>query len=575
MPNPPIAKAVDGYYHPASENDVIELVKYARDNGLKIRARGATHSVAWSIYTDHEHGELRNDTLVDDPPKSENINLALDQMNGVEWSDKTPGLVEVEAGCHIGKNPYDPFENSTLENSFAYQAFKKGWALDILGGITHQTVSGFTGTGSAGGSVKYGYDNIVAFRVVDGNGEARWIEQGDYEFPAMLTSIGLMGIITKMRFQLVPMYNIRGKQITTSTFLKPRNRKDPACPINLYGVEGSDAPLLQDYLKDKEYCRMTWWPQQGAERIQIWEAHRCDKKLDPKCYDDDKLVPYEEFPLNFGGRTEAYFAALIFVLAGNTDWSRIQRIIARNGIRYRSLVRDLGGKGLTAIGHTIGAIAVSIVGRIVAAIVGLFPSLIQTLFSRMLPAFDAMDTDPLRFHDYYWRSLCMDNTADDVLLCTEFCEIWIPLQYSERAMSVIQTMFDTKGSEAIGWYAQEVYAAKPSSAWINPSYSDGNDEYKEGVFRLDVYWYRDNPDYPNGPKGFFRQYWDTLRAEGVPFRMHWGKYIPDYEHENWAQYYREGLPKFDEFMALREKRDPKNVFFTHYWQQRLLGKVFD
>ena len=39
---------------------------------------------------------------------------------------------------------------------------------------------------------------------------------------------------------------------------------------------------------------------------------------------------------------------------------------------------------------------------------------------------------PTLFDDYYWRSLPMDNTADDILLGTEFTEIWVPLQYTQR-----------------------------------------------------------------------------------------------------------------------------------------------
>ena len=139
-------------------------------------------------------------------------------------------------------------------------------------------------------------------------------------------------------------------------------------------------------------------------------------------------------------------------------------------------------------------------------------------------------------------------------------------------MTLFQGMFDAKGSAAIGYYAQEVYAAAPTTAWMNPSWSDGADEYRNGVSRFDVYWYREDAGVPNLKHAFFEQYWDLLRKNEVPFRFHWGKFIPFYDFPGWAAYYQANLPKMTDFMALRAVRDPSNVFFTEYWQLRLLGK---
>ena len=200
MTTPPIARAADGYFHPASEAEVIALVNYARANARQIRVRGAAHSAALSIFTDPVDGKPINKTLEQVPPGGDNLNLALDQLMALSWVDEATGVVEAEAGIHLGHDPNDPFGSSTLRNSFLHQIYLKGWAVDTLGGITHQTISGFTGTGSAGGSVMYGFNNVIAFRVVDGLGAATWIEQGDPEFPAMLTSVGLLGIVSRCGF---------------------------------------------------------------------------------------------------------------------------------------------------------------------------------------------------------------------------------------------------------------------------------------------------------------------------------------------------------------------------------------
>lgn len=68
------------------------------------------------------------------------------------------------------------------------------------------------------------------------------------------------------------------------------------------------------------------------------------------------------------------------------------------------------------------------------------------------------------------------------------------------------------------------------------------------------------------------QFWDMLRAANIPFRFHWAKYVPAYDFKNWAKYYKENLPKFAEFLSVRKKRDPDNVFLTDYWKDRLYGE---
>ncbi|MGH6786375.1 MAG: hypothetical protein ACREBO_06055 [Novosphingobium sp.] len=557
MPTPPIPRAADGFFHPASEAEVIALVDYARANKLQLRARGATHSVAFSIYTDPVDGVPPNQTLEQSPPAGPNLDLALDKMIALTWIDEAAGLVEVEAGCHLGYDPSDPFGASTLANSFLHQAFEKGWAVNIVGGITHQTVSGFTAMGSAGGSIEYAYDNIVAFRVVDGLGQASWIEAGDPVFDAMLTSCGLLGVVTAMRFQLVPMYNIAGDEATTTT--------GADCPIDLFGPGDARRPSLAKFLTDTPYSRLTWWPQKGCERVQIWQASRAPAS-------NADLVPYQEFTTDLIGQVKQLAASTIYVLIGNDELGRIFSLLAVNLRQFHRNLGGMWGKGAGELGAGAVTVVLGALVLLVGAIMGLLKGSMRALFRHVLPLFAPL-SKPAPFHDWYWRSLCMDNTADDVLLGTEFIEVWVPIQHTQRVMTLFRGMFEAKGSAATGYYAQEIYAAAPTKAWINPSYSDGADEYKDGVSRFDVYWYREDMGVPNKAHGFFTQYWDLLRAESVPFRFHWGKFIPFYDFPDWAAFYRAALPKFDDFLALRAQRDPDNVFFTSYWQLRFLGRT--
>jgi hypothetical protein len=74
---------------------------------------------------------------------------------------------------------------------------------------------------------------------------------------------------------------------------------------------------------------------------------------------------------------------------------------------------------------------------------------------------------------------------------------------------------------------------------------------------------------PNTRDGFFQQFWDLFRDNGIPFRLHWGKYLPDFDHAEWAAYFRSQLPRWDEFLALRSRLDPDNIFLTDYWRVHL------
>lgn len=561
MTQPPIERGSDGFFHPASEADVIALVNYARINKLQIRARGATHSIALSIYSDPVAGLPENKTLEQVPPKGSNIDIAFDKMMALDWIDETNGIVEAEAGIHLGRDPQDPFGVSTLENSFLYQIFQKGWAIDITGGIIHQTVAGFTGTGSAGGSVKFGLDNVIAFRVVDGLGQASWIEQGDPEFGAMLTAMGLMGIVVRLRFQLVKMYYIEGTETTYTT--------GNDCPFDMFGNGSPGRQSLQQFLTEQDYSRLTWWPQPGCDRVQVWQASRAKRD---KTGIEKPLVPYQQFTPDLMGQLKQFMASIFFVLLGNTSLATILKLLMTKVMRlYSNLVFMWRGNGLGA--GPAKAAGPALLGAAVAGLAGLVlgivPGTMKKLFSTVLPMFNRLG-DKSAFFDWYWRSLPMDNTADDVFLGTEFVEIWLPIQNTAQTMQMLQKLFKDQGTTATGWYALEIYAAKPSQGWINPSYSDGTDIYKDGVFRLDVYWYRDNEGTPDTAHQFFSIYWEMLYNAGVPFRFHWGKFTPRYDFARWSKFYHQQLPRLQDFLNLRQQRDPDGIFLNGYWKDTLL-----
>lgn len=558
-----IPKGNDGYYHPKNEEEVIALVKYAATNKLLIRARGASHSTAHSIFTDPVDGKPVNMTLTTTPPAGPNLNLAMDGMIALDWIDKDNGIVEAEAGIHLGVDPYDPIGTSTPENSLLDQLFVQGWGINDLGGITHQTVSGFTATGSSGGSLIYELDNVIGFRVVDGSGHASWIEEADPLFPAMSVSVGLLGIITKVRLRLNKTFYVTGQEVTTPP-------TGPDCPIDLFGRGDAARPSMQKFLEETPYSRIMWWPQKGGERVVIWQATRSDTPP------PQPFVPYQEFTTDLSGWIKQLLGSVFFVLLGNSKFGDIVSKLTRNYVRFYQCVADMFSQNKVSMPELLAAVATILVALFLllpTLIFIAFPSWLQALFPLALGLLQPMTgtKKPTSFADNYWSSLPMDNTADDVLLGTEFTEIWIPIQYTQQCMNLLSGLFDAPNSPAVGYYSTEIYGTKANSHWLSPAYSDGSDEYKDGVVRFDVFWFRGNEGEPNVKGGFYQQYWDLFRAHDIPFRFHWGKFIPAYDFQDWADFYRASWPKFDDFMRVREERDPHGIFFTEYWRKRLTG----
>ncbi len=182
--------------------------------------------------------------------------------------------------------------------------------------------------------------------------------------------------------------------------------------------------------------------------------------------------------------------------------------------------------------------------------------------------------EPQSFRDYGWQGLPMDNQASDELVPTEFTEIWLPIGRTQQAMNVLNDYFLQPKTKAgalkrTGTYGWELYGAGPTDIWMSPAYSNGEDEWKDGVFRIDPYWFEGNAGDP--AEVFYPQLWNLLRESGIPFRLHWGKFQPIItagDPDGWVPFFRSQYAKWDDFLAERERKDPNNIFLTDYWRDR-------
>ena len=559
-----------GLFHPESEEELVRLVKRAYHEGRQLRVRGSAHSVSAAIYAD-SNDPAQNRVGLRMPPPSTHFNVALDRYRGFRVTDSGQRLVEVDAGISMGGDPSDPTEAGERSASLLATLARRGWTLDMTGGITHQTVSGFTATGSSGGSVHHSLnDNLWGFRIIDGRGDVHEItrdDDPDAPFWAMAPNLGLLGVVSAITFKCCAKFDVEGVEAITTP---------GECAVDLLDA-GTGGRSLERFLRETEFARLEWWPQRRAERVVVWTAGPPDPLSEPR--------PYERL----GSELRQYVASLVLTVLGNRE--HVLGAVRRLGDDQKILKHWLPahrpckwfGPAAAPLAWLLAGLARGVSSATVLLIspVGfLIRRHLPWVFRKLLDFFVPLGRPPKEFCGESWLTLPMDNEASDVLLPTGFTELWFPLDRATDAMQRLSGHFSEpsdihKAYRRTGLYGWELYAAKASSFWLSPSYTSGTDEWRHGAFRIDPWWFAENAD---DPIGFYTDIWCLFRKSGIPFRLHWGKYQPRGEEGNrrgecvrpWVDFRRESYPRWDDFLRLREQLDPNNIFLTEYWRD-LLG----
>ncbi len=160
-------------FYPKNTSEVQQIVQLARKFQRKVRAIGSLHSLnPCGICKDYV--------------------VSLERMNRIlEIQDEQ---VTVEAGIII---------HDLCKNLEEY-----GFTLEVLGSIAEQTISGAISTGTRG-QVPYAGSlgsQVIGLEIVDGNGIVHNLERDSEELLCSVTSLGMMGIITKMTLQCKPLF---------------------------------------------------------------------------------------------------------------------------------------------------------------------------------------------------------------------------------------------------------------------------------------------------------------------------------------------------------------------------------
>lgn len=496
------------YWLPAGNDDIISLVNDAKGNNEIICMRGAAHSFPLI------------GTLEANATGKKYKYVMLSKMNAVSI-DKANMTVTVQAGCHLGPDPFDPTGISTLQNSLLYQLDQQGMAVADLGGITHQTVGGFLSTGSSGGSTQFAFEDALMSVdvIICGASGAQKVtysrpvpDNPDDPFYAVgLASIGLMGIIVSATFKCIPHFNISGSE-TISTV--------DDCQIDLFGPGNGTRLSFQNFLEQTQYTRIIWWPQKFVTKSVVWKAVQIPVSpgFVPK--------PYQEVPYVAGSPVPATLGADVLYTAMGTWPGWLSDILGTNNKTYQSIK--------------------SVVE----------PAFVPLIFPLICEVFVTPGVQT--FQDYWYTGLPMDNQMGDRIMPVWFTELWIPISQSQAVMNDLLKFYNSgNGCENTGIFCTEIYAAKNSSFWMSPAYNTN-------VIRIDVFWFANSS---GDPVAYYQKFWDLLQKYN--FRPHWGKYLPAGTGTQGVSYLQTVYPKWNDWMKLRAQNDPHQVFVNDYWRSHL------
>jgi hypothetical protein len=602
MPLPASAElAYDAFEHPEDTAAVIRLVRRALANGTPLRVRGSYHSEQGSVLSD--------------APRA--VHVMIDRLQAFELKEgESPPTVRVGAGVSMGGDPLAPQPKGQAagnpqadpKRSLFHQLHERGWALPITGGISHQTISGFLATGADGGSIQHSFPRAVqSISFVNGLAELVTSHRdpakssaGAPPLPAVLTSLGLFGIVTEVVLELEKTFDVGGlrsvQPVRTGDFLVA-DRVDGAADAR---------PTLTDFFVQKEYARALWWPEPGVERIELWDAHRLDDLKNPEPeYDPRRNLPDQRSgvptPLlqvvanallrliarlnedekddpgakSLLGVMESALASKQDMLSALLDSGPLPNDDAAKWgwPELRALLKDLrdrlaSGKPREVLRGQPGDTPSidsefpnrTLKDRVVTGVINLF----VTLSPRALSSFQdekgfTRNACGALFRDRWHLGLPMDNPVEDRLLPVTFTEVWLPLRHAQAALAALRAEFLAKGLKSTGTFTIELYAAKGSDAWLSPA-------YETDVLRIDPFWC-DNED-ELGRQAYFEVFWRVLSDPGFEARLHWGKALPqDYNASTSTRW--KGYPMLADFLKLRKGQDPGGLFLTEYWRRHL------
>jgi alditol oxidase len=123
--------------------------------------------------------------------------VSLADLPGTVTLDEQAGTVEAAAGLTF--------------HQLAQALAAEGWALPNMGSLPHISLAGAcaTGTHGSGSALRCLPAYVAGVELVRADGELVRLDHDDPAFPGVGVSLGALGIITRVRFQVLPSYSMR------------------------------------------------------------------------------------------------------------------------------------------------------------------------------------------------------------------------------------------------------------------------------------------------------------------------------------------------------------------------------
>lgn len=211
---------------PNSENEIIGIVKEAKNTKSKIKIVGSGHSCS-------KIAETKSGIL-----------LSLEKYNSIISFDPKTLYLKVQAGISL--------------KDICVFLKKNNAALANMGTIDPQSIAGAISTGTHGTGIKYGAldQQIIAIELIKSNGELIEINKTKNEefFNETILNLGALRIISKITIQCVPFYNLE---------------------VNAKSISFDEMLDSFQLIHSNDYLRFWWVPH--TDKVQLWKANKTQK----------------------------------------------------------------------------------------------------------------------------------------------------------------------------------------------------------------------------------------------------------------------------------------------------------
>ncbi|KAG6816728.1 hypothetical protein H0H93_007810 [Arthromyces matolae] len=190
-----------------------------------------------------------------------------------------------------------------------------------------------------------------------------------------------------------------------------------------------------------------------------------------------------------------------------------------------------------------------------------YDNVIVSLLSSFIPL------EEVPFTDKWYKAIALDDVVRAEILPTAIAGILVDPKDVTRAVILFNDLHNKEGGSTNN-YPIRLYSVKKSDFWLSPSFSGDK-------IALDLYFnlYNTEPGnlsppfkyYP--PEKFFAKYWAALDAAKIRYHSHWGNYRQE-SHATVA-YLKGHYSRYEEWLELRSKLDPDQVFVSPYWAKHL------